>query len=62
MFTNAPVIPDAVIESIQALAAVGVTYVTTSVPGETRAEVLANLEAFRDSILPEVRALEGTTG
>jgi len=32
------------------------------VPGETRAEVLANLEAFRDSILPEVRALEGTTG
>jgi probable F420-dependent oxidoreductase len=57
MFTNAPVVPDAVIESIQALAAVGVTYVTTSVPGETRAEVLANLAIFRDAIIPAVSAL-----
>ncbi|MCJ7437542.1 MAG: TIGR03619 family F420-dependent LLM class oxidoreductase [Acidimicrobiia bacterium] len=62
MFTNAPVVPDAVIESIQALAAVGVTYVTTSVPGETRAEVLANLAIFRDAIIPAVRGLEGKTG
>jgi len=61
MFTNAPVVPETVVASIRDLATVGVTYVTTSVPGETRAEVLANLEAFRDSILPEVRALEGTT-
>jgi probable F420-dependent oxidoreductase len=57
MFTNAPVVPDAVIESIQALATVGVTYVTTSVPGETRAEVLANLAIFRDAIIPVVSEL-----
>ena len=50
------------IESIQALAAVGVTYVTTSVPGETRAEVLANLAIFRDAIIPAVRDLQGKTG
>lgn len=54
MFTNAPVVPEAVIESIQALAGVGVTYVTTSVPGETRAELLANLATFRDAIIPAV--------
>ncbi len=59
MFTNAPVVPDAVIASIRDLAEVGVTYVTTSVPGESRAEVLANVEAFRDLILPEVHALQG---
>ena len=57
MFTNEPVVSDAVIESIEALVAVGVTYVTTSVPGETRGEVLANLAIFRDAIIPAVRAL-----
>ncbi len=62
MFTNAPVVPDDVVASIRALAEVGVTYVTTSVPGEARSEILANLEIFRDSIIPEIRDLEGTTG
>lgn len=57
MFTNAPVDPAPVVESIRALAAVGVTYVTTSVPGDRRDEVLANVAVFGDEILPEVAAL-----
>lgn len=57
MFTNAPIDAAAVVESIQALAAVGVTYVTTSVPGDRRDEVLANLAIFRDDIIPVVATL-----
>lgn len=57
MFTNAPVVADAVIDSIRSLASVGVTYVTTSVPGETRDEVLANIGVFREAIIPEVASL-----
>ena len=57
MFTNAPVVPDAVVNSVRALAEVGVTYVTTSVPGETRSEVLANFEIFGDEIIPAVADL-----
>lgn len=62
MFTNAPVVADAVIESIRSLAEVGVTYVTTSVPGEARSEILANLEIFRDDIIPAVAGLPGEVG
>lgn len=57
MFTNAPVEPGPVVDSIRALAEVGVTYVTTTVPGDRRDEVLANLATFRDEILPEVASL-----
>ncbi|HUV11078.1 MAG TPA: TIGR03619 family F420-dependent LLM class oxidoreductase [Acidimicrobiia bacterium] len=57
MFTNAPVEAAPVVESIRALADVGVTYVTTTVPGDRRDEVLANLATFRDEVLPEVAAL-----
>ena len=58
MFTNAPVVAEPVVESIRALAEVGVTYVTTSVPGDRRDEVLANLEVFRAEILPEIAGPE----
>ncbi len=57
MFTNAPVVADAVIASIRSLVEVGVTYVTTSVPGDTRAELLRNLEVFRDEIFPAISEL-----
>lgn len=57
MFTNAPVDPEPVVSSIRALAEVGVTYVTTTVPGDRRDEVLANVATFRDEILPEVASL-----
>lgn len=54
MFTNAPVDAAKTLESIRALEAVGVTYATTTVPGDTRAEMLANFATFRDEILPNV--------
>ncbi len=57
MFTNAPVEAAPVVESIRALADVGVTYATISVTGDRRDEVLANLATFRDEILPEVATL-----
>ncbi|HEU5300998.1 MAG TPA: LLM class F420-dependent oxidoreductase [Acidimicrobiia bacterium] len=57
MFTNAPVEPASVVESIRALADVGVTYATVSVAGDRRDEVLANLAIFGDEILPEVAGL-----
>jgi len=57
MFSNAPVEPGPVLDSIRALAEVGVTYVTTTVPGDRRDEVLANLSTFRDEILPAVASL-----
>lgn len=61
MFTNAPVEPGPVVESIRALAQVGVTYVTISVTGDRRDEVLANLATFGDEILPEVASLRPTS-
>ena len=54
MFTNAPVDAVKTVASIEALEAVGVTYATTTVPGDTRAEMLANFATFRDEILPNV--------
>ncbi len=57
MFTNAPVEPDPVIESIRALAAAGVTYVVTSVPGDTRDEIVANYERFATDVIPAVASL-----
>jgi probable F420-dependent oxidoreductase len=57
MFSNAPVEAAAVIDGIGALAAAGVTYATITVPGETRADLLANLATFRDAILPAVSSL-----
>jgi probable F420-dependent oxidoreductase len=57
MFTNAPVDPGPVIDSITALADAGVTYACTSVPGDTREEVIANYEIFGTEILPAITDL-----
>lgn len=54
MFTNAPVVAEDVITSIRSLAEVGVTYITTSIPGDTRSEFLSNVEIFRDEVLPAI--------
>jgi hypothetical protein len=43
-----------VIESVQELSAAGVTYACITVPGDTRRELLANLEVFATDILPAV--------
>jgi hypothetical protein len=52
MFRDGPVEPGPIVESIRTLAAVGVTYATATVPGHTRAQLLANLATFRDEVLP----------
>ena len=57
MFSNAGVKPASVIDSIEQLAAVGVTYVTMMVPGDTRAEFLDQVSMFGDEIIPKVAHL-----
>ena len=57
MFSNAGVQPAAVIDSIEQLAAVGVTYVTMMVPGNTRAEFKDQVAMFGDEIIPKVAHL-----
>jgi probable F420-dependent oxidoreductase len=57
MFTNADVDAGRVVDSMRGLAAVGATYATITVPGETRSALLANMATFRDEILPAVEAI-----
>jgi probable F420-dependent oxidoreductase len=57
MFSNAAIDAEGVVASIAALAAAGVTYATITVPGETRAQMLAGFAAFRDHILPDVTSI-----
>ena len=57
MFTKAGVQPAAVVESIEELAAAGVTYVTMMVPGDTRAEFLDQVALFADEVIPKVAHL-----
>ena len=52
MFRNARVDAEQVVRSVQSLAEVGVTYATTTVPGETRDEMLAAFETFRTDVFP----------
>jgi len=54
MFTNAKVDPAAAVDGIRELAGVGVTYTCITIPGDTRAEVRANLDVFGSEILPVV--------
>ena len=54
MFTNAPIDASAVVDSVAALAAVGVTYVCINVPGDTRAEFRANLDILGSEVLPAI--------
>jgi probable F420-dependent oxidoreductase len=57
MFTNAPVDAPAVVASLHDLAGAGVTYAAVTVPGDTRSEFVANIETFRDHVIPEADRL-----
>lgn len=57
MFHNASLDVDATIKSLADLAGAGVTYATVNLPGETRGELLENLRAFGEHVLPAVAQL-----
>jgi len=57
MFTNAGLDPGPVLDSIRALATVGVTYLTVTLPGATIGEVRDQVAAFGDAVLTPIRAL-----
>ncbi|GMU77875.1 MAG: LLM class F420-dependent oxidoreductase [Acidimicrobiia bacterium] len=54
LFSKARVDPVPVVDGIHAMAEVGVTYCALTVPGETRAEYLANVEVLATSVVPNV--------
>jgi probable F420-dependent oxidoreductase len=51
MFSAAPPDPDAVVASVAELAAAGVTWIVTGVPGETRTEFVENLARYGEEVL-----------
>ncbi|HEV2994100.1 MAG TPA: TIGR03619 family F420-dependent LLM class oxidoreductase [Acidimicrobiia bacterium] len=57
MFTNAGIDATRVIDGIGELAGLGVTYLTVSLPGDTRAAFLDQLESFARDVLEPVREL-----
>jgi hypothetical protein len=57
MFTNAGLDPGPVLDSIRALASVGVTYLTVTLPGATVGEVGDQVAAFGDAVLTPIRDL-----
>ncbi len=57
MFSNAGIEPGPVLDSIHALAALGVTYLTVTLPGERLPDVLRHLSAFADGVLAPIREL-----
>ena len=52
MFARATPEPARVIDEMNALAAVGVTWATVTLPGETRADLLREIDAFGSAVLP----------
>jgi probable F420-dependent oxidoreductase len=54
MFTNATVQPRAVVDGIEELAAIGVTYSCLTIPGDTRAQVRTSIDVFGSEVLPAV--------
>ncbi len=54
MFTNAGVDVEMVVQSTKAMADVGVTYSTVTLPGDDRDTFLANLRRFGEDVLPEI--------
>ena len=56
-FATSGITADAIAEEAAALAAVGVTWLTVELPGETLAEFLPNIERFGTDILPALRSL-----
>jgi len=57
MFTNAGIDATRVVDGIGELAGLGVTYLTVSLPGDTRAVFLDQLESFARDVLEPVREL-----
>ena len=55
MFSNAGVDTTRVVDSVAELAQVGVTYLTVSLPGRTRAAFLEHLDAFAGGVLSTVQ-------
>jgi probable F420-dependent oxidoreductase len=54
MFSDGALDAGPVVESIEVLASAGVTYATATLPGGTRAQLLANLATFGDEVLPAI--------
>ena len=54
MFSKAAVDPGPVVEGIRAMAEVGVTYCSLTIPGDTRAEYLRNLDVLAEHVVPAV--------
>jgi hypothetical protein len=57
MFSNADGDASRTIDSIKALAALGVTYLTVMLPGDTRREFVDRLQRFADRVLQPVASL-----
>ena len=57
MFTNADVDPGPILDSVHALAALGVTYLTVTLPGTSLPDVLAHVATFATEVLEPIRAL-----
>jgi len=57
MFTNAGIDAGRIVDGIVELAGLGVTYLTVSLPGDTRAAFLEQLDRFADDVLAPVRHL-----
>jgi probable F420-dependent oxidoreductase len=57
MFTNAGVDPGPILDSVHALAGLGVTYLTVTLPGTSVREVLDQVVTFAAEVLEPIRAL-----
>jgi probable F420-dependent oxidoreductase len=57
MFANATLDVDATVDALDQLAGVGVTYAIVTLPGESRRELVDNLRAFGDGVIPRIAAL-----
>jgi probable F420-dependent oxidoreductase len=57
MFTNAGVDPGPILDSVHALAGLGVTYLTVTLPGTSLPDVLGHVATFATEVLEPIRAL-----
>ena len=57
MFANADVDAGRAVASIEALASLGVTYLTVTLPGDTRREFVDRLQRFAELVLEPVASI-----
>ncbi len=57
MYSNTLPEPEAVVSNVAVLAEAGVTYLTMTVPGETRSELLDNVKRFGEESMPGIAAI-----